>query len=508
MTGQGTHSDWTDGWRFKTVGIPPAPLLALPQDGVTNISTEPQFYWRPSLEAETYRLQIATVSDFSATFADIQNIQDTTYSVDGLDRERTYYWRVQANNQFGSGNWSQSWSFTTRRAAPAPPVLVSPDDGTNDVLTTLEFDWEAAPTATAYRLQVSEQPNFASTVVNVGSITSTSYEVEDLEYSTTYYWRVNASNEGGTGNWSSVWSFTTIIEKPERPVLLAPEYAADSVATFPVLRWDESTRAEMYRVQVAVDSQFTNLVFDKSDVDSTRYTFVEELSAFTTYYWRVNAANPGGISEWSSIYRFTTGETVPAAPALVGPGDGTENVTDATLLWNSVPRATRYRVQISPDDDFSSLTVDKDDIINTFYKATNLEKWTMYYWRVRGIGSGGQGYWSEVRSFETGDIVSVELIDNRIPAEFTLSQNYPNPFNPATTIQFALPEEAIVRLDVYNMLGQRVASIIDGEYYNAGIYEVVWNSLDDSGNEVSSGIYIYRITAGDFVETKKMILMK
>jgi hypothetical protein len=138
------------------------------------------------------------------------------------------------------------------------------------------------------------------------------------------------------------------------------------------------------------------------------------------------------------------------------------------------------------------------------YEATNLQKFTQYYWRVRAISEVGAGDWSAIWSFTTGDIVSVERFGNEIPKEFALGQNYPNPFNPTTNIRFALPSEATVRLEVYNMLGQKVATLIDDQHFNAGVFEAAWNARDDAGREVSSGIYIYRISAGDHVDLKRM----
>lgn len=89
-----------------------------------------------------------------------------------------------------------------------------------------------------------------------------------------------------------------------------------------------------------------------------------------------------------------------------------------------------------------------------------------------------------------------------VPAEFSLAQNYPNPFNPNTRIEYKLAIREYVRLNVYNMLGQEVATLVDG-VRDAGTYNAEWNA---SG--VPSGIYWYRIDAGNFSETRKMILMK
>ena len=91
---------------------------------------------------------------------------------------------------------------------------------------------------------------------------------------------------------------------------------------------------------------------------------------------------------------------------------------------------------------------------------------------------------------------------NDVPDKYTLFENYPNPFNPSTTIKFAIPEESFVKLEVYNTLGEKVNTLV-AETLTAGIYSEDWNAAD-----LSSGIYIYRLQAGSFVETKKMILLR
>ena len=122
-----------------------------------------------------------------------------------------------------------------------------------------------------------------------------------------------------------------------------------------------------------------------------------------------------------------------------------------------------------------------------------------YYWRVQSKNAGGK-VWSEVLSFNTNKIVSNEGED--IPEEYALSQNYPNPFNPVTQIRYALPEAVYVRLEVRNILGQRVRVLVN-ERKKAGYHVVSLN-----GNTLASGVYFYTIEAGDFRQTNKMLLIK
>ena len=93
------------------------------------------------------------------------------------------------------------------------------------------------------------------------------------------------------------------------------------------------------------------------------------------------------------------------------------------------------------------------------------------------------------------------------PDQFTLSQNHPNPFNPVCEIKYALPTDCRVILTIYNLLGQRVRVLVDG-YQSAGYKSVKWDGKDDRGQETASSVYFYRIKAGDFEQSKKMVLMR
>jgi hypothetical protein len=95
-----------------------------------------------------------------------------------------------------------------------------------------------------------------------------------------------------------------------------------------------------------------------------------------------------------------------------------------------------------------------------------------------------------------------------VPNDFSLGQNYPNPFNPSTSIKFGLPKAAPVTLEIYNVLGVKVRTLINGQMMSASFHNVSWNGKDDNGATVTSGMYLYRISADKFVSTMKMMLMK
>ena len=123
-----------------------------------------------------------------------------------------------------------------------------------------------------------------------------------------------------------------------------------------------------------------------------------------------------------------------------------------------------------------------------------------------------------IRAYVSYIPVGVKEVVELLPSSFDLKQNYPNPFSargasafsgsPTTMIRFALPEESQVYLEIYNILGEKVRSLIHGDVYQAGNWGVVWDGKDDHDRPVSSGVYYYRIVAGDYARTMRMILLR
>ena len=195
-----------------------------------------------------------------------------------------------------------------------------------------------------------------------------------------------------------------------------------------------------------------------------------------------------------------TGSNLPSAPLLISPvNDTTLSPPNVLFVWQqSNPDIERYWFELDTTDQFNALFIDST-IVDTslLYSSLLIDK--RYWWRVKAYNTYGWSDFSEVRTFDTY-VTTVE--SEEIPIEFALEQNYPNPFNPVTTIKYSIPTESKVKLEILNLLGEQVELLVN-ETKPVGLYEANWNA-----SNISSGIYFYRIQAGEFIQTKKMILLK
>jgi parallel beta-helix repeat protein len=386
-------------------------------------------------------------------------------------------------------------------AAPSVPTLTSPANGATGVPTTLLLSWNGAWEATSHRLQVSTSPGFSPLIIDQSGITGTSYGIRGFANNTRYYWRVSATNAGGTSSYSNTWSFTTIVPGPAAPTLASPSNGATRVSNSPMLSWNASLGATSYALQVSTSADFSSLVVNQSGIVGTWN--VVSLSNNTTYYWRVNATNVAGTSGWSTAWSFTTIVAAPSAPILTSPANGATGVsTSPTLRWNASAGTKSYRLQISKNETFSAIVFDSSGIADTSYVSLRLLSRTTHYWRVNATNDAGISGWSTAWNFTTMVVSSLQQIGGVIPSEYSLIQNYPNPFNPSTSIEFGVPRGGHVSLKVYDLLGKEVATLVS-ERVSAGAYRVNWVA---SG--VASGIYYYRFESGKFAVTKRLVVLR
>ena len=179
--------------------------------------------------------------------------------------------------------------------------------------------------------------------------------------------------------------------------------------------------------------------------------------------------------------------------------------TYVTLTWDPAEDdgLQYYLLERSTDPEFTEETVVSNYVMTNYFEDSSLEYDTEYFYRV----SYYAGDWSEL-----SDVISVTLewmnVDgSQIPDVYALHQNYPNPFNPVTNLSYDLPENAMVNITIYDMMGRIVSTLVN-ENQSAGYKALRWNATNNTGQPVSAGVYIYTIQAGDFNKTKKMILLK
>ncbi|MHB8107450.1 MAG: RHS repeat-associated core domain-containing protein [Candidatus Cryosericum sp.] len=414
----GSTSSWSGAWSFTTAA--PGPMLLSPANGTTTSTTTPTLAWDQSSTNASYTLQVSTVSTFATTVVN-QSLTTTSYTTPALSNATAYYWRVNATNTAGTSLWSSVWSFTVPTGGggqmstghvvrpmsrgipaipvprtltimsqpPSPPVLTYPYGGSTINTQTPTLSWYGSSGTAFFTVQVSTTSGFGASVIISRTTTATSLTTPALDNARTYYWRVNATSDGGVSSWSSVSTFTTPSQPPLVPTLSAPAYLVTipaSTAT-PTLVWNPVSGASSYVVQVGTDSTFTTTIADQTLWGSSSFT-TPALAPATVYYWRVKAGNSAAWSAWSSIWHFTT-PSAPAVPTLAG---CTSIAPTLTATWNPVPGATFYSFQKTDEGPYCWPSSPCGAAGTSF--TFNATSGVTYYWRVRAVTAFGTSAWS------------------------------------------------------------------------------------------------------------------
>ncbi len=347
------------------------------------------------------------------------------------------------------------------------------------------------------------------------------------------------------------------------PVLNAPANNQTGLTSSTTLSWSSSAGAVSYNVEVATDQAFTNIYTNKTS-DTTTSFAISNLTSGNTYYWKVASVDSGGTDTWSSVWNFTVGGTSSTTAslavyndALVSPWinaswnatvdfassdyayQGSKSIKVVQNAWgglslhdgswssgNSVDASLYNAIQFavySTSGVSLSVALENDggsSFPKINYGSVPSNQWTLVTIPLNKLNpnnnsiqrldiletSGAQKtYYIDNLSFvSTPSANQLAKTDNNknVPDKFGLEQNYPNPFNPSTTIDFSIAVPEHVSLDIYNILGQKVATLVN-DYLPEGEHSVVFNA-----DNLASGIYIYMLRAGNKVMEKKMTLLK
>ena len=221
--------------------------------------------------------------------------------------------------------------------------------------------------------------------------------------------------------------------------------------------------------------------------------------------WQRNAyllkytRRPRPALEWLIEYVSTP---LPPQPPLLSYPVGLDDVAQNPLFtWYPSDEATSYHLQVSTKSTFTSTIVDTT-VSDTLFQSEILGAGKVIYWHVSAINEYGESDYSDLAAFVTGTTFTAIDENKEIPNAYKLSQNYPNPFNPTTTIDYSIETASFVRLQIYDLMGRQIKTLVNRKM-PAGKHTVHF-----SADGLNSGTYFYKINAGDFEETKRMIVIK
>lgn len=300
-------------------------------------------------------------------------------------------------------------------------------------------------------------------------------------------------------------------QAPEHPLLSLPSQGAQNVITTPSLSWGCVFGASTYQLQVSTNESFSNLILDQIGITGTIHT-ASNLAANTQYWWRVRAINSNGQGAFSTAWSFTTTPNPPPAPPSL---DKSVYNTHPKLTWTRVGSGITYKLYRYICEDYQDCTAPtslKYQGTDTTYTDVGLvvggtHDPTMAWYYVTATNGNGASPNSNKKSFNLDIEIAYgsrpdQIIDEESPNIFSLGPNYPNPFNPKTRIEYTLPQSVFVSIRIFNTFGESVHTVVN-EHQSAG-----FKSVEFDASLLPSGVYFYRIQAGQFSDTRKMILIK
>lgn len=533
FTSDGKLVSISSTWTFIISG-PPTAIPLYPTNGTIIYTVYPTIYWTLNNNfnnAPNYcRIRWGTTSGGPYPNTSVTTLNNYIV-LSGFNLATTYYYviDVSQDNSFTTYTTSTEESFAIYYASLAnvPIYQTYPTTGTVVYTLTPTLYWflPIHLMGVTFDLQVDDSgPTFPSPEINETAISGYEYTTNPLTAGTSYWWRVRINGGGTWYTQSFDVDVNAVITSSNYPVIPTPTYPTSSVVVFsqsPTLQWIASSLSALeYQVIWSSDPTLSSGVLvnisaplgGQSGWLVTNQYSLTGLTPGTTYYWQVRsrlASNPSNISNYSSVAQFTVSPG--ALPVIVLPANpipGAEiNTTNVSLSWIIPAQSTsplKYDLEISENKNFSNALIIRN-IHTTNYTIENLKPNTKYYWRVQSKTSEGEkSDYSYSSEFVTGNLTDIK---NEIITNYNLKQNYPNPFNPSTVIEFSLPEKIFVTLKIYDILGREIKTLLTKEVL-PGNYTVEWNGDDNLGNKVVSGTYIYRISAGKFTASKKMLLLK
>ncbi|MCX7880131.1 MAG: FG-GAP-like repeat-containing protein [Ignavibacteria bacterium] len=317
--------------------------------------------------------------------------------------------------------------------------------------TQTELKWYSVPEAIAYQIEVAESYDFNNP--RRFSANQSSFLIDELVKGKDYFWRVKAISQTDSSFWSQPFAFMVGIPTPQAISLISPKNDSKKLNLTPRFVWSKPIFPKnlfvdySFELQIALDSSFANIVFQKKNIADTFFIISPEiLKPGNTYFWRARAVNSDGEGLWPKPFTFTT-NSLPRKVTLLSPANNeTEVPLKPTFRWTAVEDAEEYVFQLSLSHSFDTLISERITQSGLYKHLSSLTANTQYYWRVRARNNVGEGDWSETWTFRTLTASSVEEV-NQILVYYEHKSN---------KIIIENPETSEVNISIHNVVGETI----------------------------------------------------
>ncbi len=356
----------------------------------------------------------------------------------------------------------------------------------------------------------------------------------NLQDDVTYYWRLRASDKQNAVSAFSDGTarfFMNKINTPPQAVVsgFSPANNLEVRTARPTISWqaaddpDPSDGADVlqYRLQIDDDGEFVNDVEISTQTNPgvTFYIPTQDLHENARYSWRVQTSDDeGAVSPWSNEHNFFVNaiKEPPQLFEILTPAPIFTSRSDSVIFrWQATTDpdpfdSVRYVVEWSTNRGFSPLNKLLPKSTTTQYAFVRPGRVDSVFWRLYAVDADTLSTYASNSNQQPRLIrwqtTAVSSSENGLPTEFSLAQNYPNPFNPETIIAFALPKPSRVFIRVYNLIGSEVRTLLD-EPMAAGYHKIIWDGKDAAGRTVPTGVYLYKMQAGEFLAVRKSVVI-
>ncbi len=441
------------------------------------------------------------IPTYSASYT--QNTNNFTISITATDRSGIHYIGYKFQGE-------PDWSYTDPQ----------PQHPSSDSYTFTFSEAIADPTV-LYFWAIDNGGNFPSTAesitINFNPVTISGY-VRDGNNAGIEGATVTFSNNGGTATTNTSGYYSEAVD-----------YGWSGTATPTLTGWSFNPSNEAY---TNVTSDITDENYTGTHAPVTISGYVHDSNNNGVLGVLVDFSNNGGTATTNTSGYYSEavdyGWSGTATPSFVewsfNPSNETytnvtSDITDENYTGTHAPVTISGYVLDSNNNGISGVTVNFSDGINDMTTVSGFYSEQLnYQWSGYIVPSYESYVFLPDTIFVDNVLVDTQiehfvgvylntLLNNPLPTIFSVAPNYPNPFNPQTKIKFGLPENSFVKITVYDILGHEVAQLRSTQM-NAGYHTVRWNGKNNNGDMVGAGMYFYQIIAGDFIDTKKMVLLK